>query len=399
MKQLFAVAILAISIPITSNVYGARIIITPSEMQPYALSAVCEDINCVDSLPWFAKIKEIKPSEAPIVLKEKTELGFFERALIRKANSIFENNPAVAMILIDKGEIIFERYHPAVTESVPLLGYSMSKSLTSMVIGKALCSGYLPSLDKKMQEVNSSLDGTSYGDATIRQVLMMSSGGIRGSAPSGGNPHKSGLGNVSDRQTYWHTLNHLKKFALNQRKQDGTAVKAGDEFSYKNLDTQSLAFLFPTTGENSFQSIFEREIWQASGTESEGYWVHDLDGVIHTPASFHARPRDWARIAMKILETVSSDSADCFTTYMKSATSTQIKNSGSSMPPDNWIGRAFGGYGYHFWTENENDSEAIYINGYLGQRIAIHPTKQRIMVVFSYKENYMHELYKLFSSW
>ena len=50
-------------------------------------------------------------------------------------------------------------------------------------------------------------------------------------------------------------------------------------------------------------------------------------------------------------------------------------------------------------NENDDDSDAIYLNGAWGQRIAISPNKQRIMIVFSYKENYMGELYKLFASW
>jgi CubicO group peptidase (beta-lactamase class C family) len=114
---------------------------------------------------------------------------------------------------------------------------------------------------------------------------------------------------------------------------------------------------------------------------------------------FHGTPRDWARVSLKILETVSSNSSDCFTDYMKAATKTQIKNTGHTMPADNWIGRGFGGYGYQFWTENENDKEAIYLLGALGQRIAISPKSQRIMIVFSYQENYMGELYKLFAGW
>ena len=194
-------------------------------------------------------------------------------------------------------------------------------------------------------------------------------------------------------------INQLRKFKANQPKEDGSYVKAGEEFSYKNLDSQSLAFLFPREGERSFAKIFERDIWQASGAENKGYWVHDKDQYIDTAASFHATPRDMARVALQILETVTSSKSDCYTSYLKTATSTQIKNNGSSMPPDDWIGRSFGGYGYQFWTQNESDRDAIYLSGALGQRIAISPKKQRIMVVFSYQESYMGELYKLFAGW
>lgn len=393
------VLLLLLPLSTTTLTYAAQLSIPPDDMQPSSMALVCDKVDCVDSLAKFRKLKEIQPAALPVPLKKRTDLGFFERSFVNRADAIFDRNPAVAMILIDKGEIIHERYHSEVTEKTPLLSYSMSKSLTSMVVGKAYCAGDLKSLDTKMKDVNPVLNGTAYGDASIKQILMMASGAIRGSAFSGGSPYKAGFGNPYDPVIYSSTLNQLRKFKEYQSKPDGTFVKAGEEFSYKNLDTQSLAFLFPTSGERTFTNIFEKEIWQAAGAEGKGYWVHDKDGFIHTMSSFHGTPRDWARVSLKILETVSSAQSDCFTDYMKAATKTQIKNTGNSMPEDNWIGRAFKGYGYQFWTQNDDDSEAIYLNGANGQRIAISPKKQRIMLVFSYKESYMGELYKLFAGW
>lgn len=379
--------------------YAAQLSIAPENMQPSAMALVCDKIDCVDALARFTKLKEIQPSEQPTPLKRRTDLGFFERAFVSRANAVFDANPAIAMILIDKGEIIHERYRAEVTDKTPLLSYSMSKSLASMVVGKAYCAGDIKNLDAKMKEANPVLDGTVYGEASIKQILMMASGGIRGSVFSGGSPYKAGLGNPYDQHTYWSTLNQLRKFKDSQQKADGTVVKAGEEFSYKNLDTMSLAFLFPTSGERTFTNIFEKDIWQAAGAENKGYWVHDKDGYIHTMNGFHGTPRDWARVSLKILETVSSNTDDCFTNYMKAATKTQIKNTGYTMPADNWIGKGFGGYGYQFWTDNETDRDSFYLMGALGQRIAINTKKQRIMIVFSYQESYMGELYKLFAGW
>jgi len=378
---------------------SAQQFIPPEDMQPSSMDRVCDKVSCVDSLSKFKKLIKIEPSTSPKALKKRMDLGFSERSFVNRANAIFDRNPTVAMIFIDNGEIIHERYHSDITDKTPLLSYSMSKSLTSMVVGKGYCAGYFKSLDAKMKDVNPVLDGTAYGDATIKQVLMMASGAIRGSASNGGSPQNAGFGNPAFPLLYSSTLNQIRKFKDYHPKPDGTFVKPGEEFSYKNNDTQSLAFLFPTSGERSFTNIFEKEIWQAAGAENKGYWVHDKSDVIHTAASFHGTPRDWARVSLQILETVSSNKSDCFTEYMKAATKTQIKNTGNTMPEDYWIGRAFKGYGYQFWTQNDDDNDAIYLLGYRGQRIAISPKKQRIMIVFSYKESYMGELYRLFARW
>jgi CubicO group peptidase (beta-lactamase class C family) len=391
-------AIAAVFLLIATPGQAAREV--PAEgIQPSGMSNFCTKVDCVDSLSKFRTIREIEPSASPTPLRYRTDLGFSERHKIGKANAIFSANPTLAMILIDKGEIILERYHPEITEKTPLLGYSMSKSLTSMTVGKAHCAGDLRDLDVQAKAVNPSLGETAYGEATVRQLLMMASGAIRGSAPSGGSPYRAGLGNPADRPVYWSSLNQLRKFGANQPKQDGALVQAGEEFSYKNLDTQALAFLFPTTGEKSFTSVFESAIWQASGAEDKGYWIHDSAGTIYTMASFHATARDWARLAMALLDSVASPKGDCYGDYIKEATTTRIRNNSRAMGEDYWIGRAFAGYGYQFWTLNDADPDAIYLNGALGQRIAISPKKQRIMVVFSHAESYMGELYRFFAEW
>ena len=52
------------------------------------------------------------------------------------------------------------------------------------------------------------------------------------------------------------------------------------------------------------------------------------------------------------------------------------------------------------WTENfEDPSGTFYLNGARGQRIAINPVRQQMMVVFSVEETYMDKLYQLFASW
>ncbi|MCX7242245.1 MAG: hypothetical protein NTV64_00315 [Polaromonas sp.] len=130
MKKLFCLLFLGVS----TTVFAAQVI--PAEiMQPPSMSRACTSVDCVDSLNKFKSLTEIQPAEMPVVLKKRTNLGFFERSLTQRANKIFDSNPAVAMILVEKYEIVYERYHPEVNEKTPLLVYSISKSLASMTVG------------------------------------------------------------------------------------------------------------------------------------------------------------------------------------------------------------------------------------------------------------------------
>jgi len=377
----------------------------PDGIQIHALDRNCYKVDCVDSLDKFKLISTINPSNDVLNLPTNTNLTSQQKAIISKADAIFSANPAVAMILIDNDQIIYERYHPSVNQATPLLGYSMSKSLTSLTVGNAICSGVLPSIDTQLSAVNPRMADLIYGQSTIKQLLKMSSGGPRGTVSNGGLPTTPtpGFGNLAfNPLTYWYTYSQLQRFNFFQTKEDGTLAKPGDEFSYKDLDTNSLAFLFPISGNNSFSNVFQEQVWKKYKTQSPGYWIYDKDNIIETEASFHATPRDWARVAIGIKNTlIANNTNDCFTNYLKTATSTQIKNLGSSFKnPDEYVGASFNGYGYQFWTENTSDTtDTFYMNGYKGQRIAINPKKNHVMIVFSYYETYMGLLHSLFGNW
>ena len=377
----------------------------PDGIQPHALDRNCYKVDCVDTLDKFKLVAKVNPSIDVLNLPTNTSLTSQQKAIVSKADSIFSANPAVAMILIDNDQIIYERYHPLVNQATPLMGYSMSKSMTSLTVGNAICSGVLPSIDTQLSAINPRMADLIYGQSTIKQLLKMSSGGPRGTGSNGGLPTTpvAGFGNLAfNPQTYWYIYYQLQRFNFFQTKEDGTLAKPGEEFSYKDLDTNSLAFLFPTTGNNSFPNIFQEQVWKKYKTQNPGYWVYDKDNIIETEASFQATPRDWARVAIGIKNTlIANNTNDCFTNYLKTATTTQIKNLGSTFKnPDEWVGPSFNGYGYQFWTENTSDtSDTFYMSGYKGQRIAINPKKNRIMIVFSYYETYMGLLYSLFGNW
>ena len=160
----------------------------PEGIQPYALPVYCRGVDCVDSLSKFQTVYPIQPSGRPRLLPLTTRFSFKQRGLIQNANRIFDTNPTLAILLVEKGEIIFERYRPEVGPKTPFLGYSMGKSLTALTVGRVHCSGLLPDLDRKAKSYDDRLAGTQYGEATVRQLLMMASGATRGSAKGGGSP-------------------------------------------------------------------------------------------------------------------------------------------------------------------------------------------------------------------
>ena len=209
----------------------------PEGIQPNGLQIYCRGVDCVDSLSKFKNVYPIQPSGLPRPLPLATSSSFKQRLLIQNANRIFDSNPTLAILLVEKGEIIFERYHPQVGPKTPLLGYSMSKSLAALNMGRIHCSGLLPDLDRKAKSYDDRLEGTQYGEATVRQLLMMASGATRGSAKKGGSPLNppAHLPNAHLGSPWYPGYADVQKqlhdYGAPQKKQDQSLVTAGEEFS------------------------------------------------------------------------------------------------------------------------------------------------------------------------
>lgn len=99
-----------------------------------------------------------------------------EQGLLAAAELLFKDNPAIGMIMIDNGEVIFERYGFTLSESTEFFSFSMSKTLTAVATGKALCATKIESLDDKAGRYAPEVVNTPQ-DAPLRSILTMTSGG------------------------------------------------------------------------------------------------------------------------------------------------------------------------------------------------------------------------------
>jgi CubicO group peptidase (beta-lactamase class C family) len=313
-----------------------------------------------------------------VVLPQKENLSWAEKRIVREAERIIDNNKTTSIILIEKGEVVFEKYKAPANQNSPLFSQSMSKSLTGYTIGNMLCDGKIQSLSDPAKKYVPEFAGTAQGDTALKNVLSMSSGAI----------DAKHAGEHEDNMTNNIRYNKLttKEVILKYGSKD---IEAGKELRYSALDTFTLSHVANANG--GFFENFEKHIWQAAGTEAAGYWLYDKNGDVMSASGFSAIGRDWARLAMFTIKQIKS--SGCIADFMRDATRAQVPNKSRR------IGAAFPSYGYQTWIGNFGGKPSFWWVGYGGQRVGIDLVSERIIVLTSYREDYMADIYKLWTNW
>ena len=392
---------LVILFALVAGICYAQLPLPQGGLQPHGIDKYCSGANCVAGLWMYNKLYKTEPNLIPHAFVESGERGFGERILAARANALFESTPTIGMLLIEKNRIIFERYKDPINSTTALAGFSMSKSLASLVVGKAICTNGSIDLEARADRYSKELEGTAQGEASIRQLLTMSSGGLRGALSVGGWPQGGGRIGSVDYQGNRNIPRLLRDYGGRQiaAGNSGEQIKSGEEFSYKNTDYMALSLVVSGDRPNSFATLFSESLAPSIGFEHPVFWVHDENGYTHTSTSFHATLRDWGRLAQYITAVSQQKSDDCYDRYVKSAITTKIKNDSARHGDDFHGARSFAGYGYGFWTENRHKTRAVYLVGARGQRIAIDPKEEKIMVIFSTDESRINDVHQFFGQW
>ena len=312
-----------------------------------------------------------------------------EIAIVDKAKAILNNSSAKAIALIDGNQIVWVGYKSPANSKSTFLSFSIGKTVTSMAVGKAICSGKL-SLTDSAESFVPELKGTDLGRATVEQLLKMSSG------TSAINPDSSIMSAEQQRDMLFGKISFvdiLKTPKISDAHQGllGNKRKAGEIFDYHSTDPLLLGVILNRATGTTYAKWVEKEVLIPAGISNRVIIGQDHFGYGQADGNVRMTLEDWGRFALWVKR--NEEGKDCFSKYVKEATNTQISN---SIKRD---GKAFDGYGYLIWTENNRQKNSYWAVGYGGQRIAWNHNNQRILIAFSNVENYMDDLYWLYRDW
>ena len=307
--------------------------------------------------------REIKASNSvyplPVKLAGLDELQFEYDGAQMTIDDYLANQSVAGLLVIKNGEIVFERYRLGNTKENIWVSYSVSKSITSMLVGAAIKDGYIKSVDEKVTDYLPRLKGSAYDQTSIRDLMQMSSG-VRWNEDYA--DRLSDLNKLNSSPTGWYTvdlyeyLRHLPRDA-----------EPGDKFNYNTAETNLVGTLLRSAIGNNLSTYLGEKIWQPFGMESDANWLlTEPGGGESGGCCISATLRDYGRLGLFAMSGGRlADGTEVLTeNWMKESTSPS---------------KGYPGYGYLWWLSSDDTYRAvgifgqgIYINAAQGVVIAMH---------------------------
>ncbi len=204
----------------------------------------------------------------------------FEQEQVKPLNT-------TAVLVIHKGQLIAERYGLTVDQKTPLVGWSLTKSLTATLVGLLWDEKKL-SLDKPVGFTE--WQGTAKEAITLRQLLHMSSG-LRVEE------NYSGLSEVTK-------MLYLSRSQVAHALAQPVVNPPNQEFKYSTAETNRIAALIQRQVGGSQQAMYDfyqRALLHKLGVQN-GFIEFDGAGNMVGGAYGYLTARDWARLGLLYLQ-------------------------------------------------------------------------------------------------
>jgi CubicO group peptidase (beta-lactamase class C family) len=286
----------------------------------------------------------------------------------RAAEEFLERTFTNALLVMKDGRIVSEIYRNGTDERTRFIGWSMTKSITSVLLGCALAEERIDSLDTPITRYLPELSGGGYDGASIRDVMEMRSGVDYEERYDFENPGVAASNHIAA------LVRNTARFADAARTLP-RLHPPGERFQYKTIDTAVLGWLVERITQGSVSAYTARCLWEPLGAEADGFYIMDGEpgiGREFSGAGFNATLRDYARFGQMMLDGGVAEGRRIVSAEWVRE-STQPRH-----PEDN----RRGGYGLQWWTMGGSDAYAAI--GLQGQYIYVDPPSRTVVVKLSY---------------
>lgn len=277
----------------------------------------------------------------------------------------------LGLLVVAKGQLVAEGYyHGGAIDKKELL-QSVTKSVTSALVGIALDRGCLSSVDQPVlsyfPELASGITDARKGAVTVRHLLQM----------RGGFPWEE-----TD-PAFWQGIldGHLVRLIADLP----LVADPGTAFNYSNGSSHWLGVITTRACDTDLLSFGQQYLFGPLGIEP-GAWLKDADGYYIGMAELHLAARDMARFGLLYSRGgVYGGQQIVPATWVAESLQSHSTDAWIADPPQTYAGRYFQklGYGYQWWSADIGDKRIKFAWGHGGQLIVLYEPLDIIVVALS----------------
>ncbi|AUS05254.1 serine hydrolase domain-containing protein [Pseudotamlana carrageenivorans] len=315
----------------------------------------------IDDYPYFDNDTIKKPSNSLPWPIHKNYNTVKPTDKLAKANKDWGT---VAFLIIKNDSIWFEDYREDFGKTSKTNSFSMAKSITCALLGKAIMDGYIPSLDQPISEYYPQYANSNI---TVGDLASMSSG-------LDWVEHYTSPFSVTARANY---DDNVAETILNQK-----VIEApGKAFKYLSGNTELLGMVIQKATKKTLSNYLSESFWQPMGATDDALWQVD-DSENRLAKAFcciSSNARDFARFGKLYKDYGKWEGQQLLdSAYVVKSVTPRFKAS-----PE---------YGYGWWLKQQNNKDFFMMRGHLGQYVIVQPEDNVIIVRLGFRksEDYGH---------
>ncbi len=258
----------------------------------------------------------------------------------------------VAFLVIKNDSIWFEEYYDGFGKNSQTNSFSIAKSITSTLLGKAIDDGFIKSLDQPVGDFYPQYKDTGL---TVGDLSSMASG------LNWDESYSNPFGMTA--KAYYDE--DLAKNILNLKVVDSPGIK----FKYLSGNTELLAMVLQKATKKQLSDYLYESFWNPMGAENPALWqVDDVENrLAKAYCCIGSNARDFARFGKLYKDYGKWNGKQLLDSafVVKSITPRFAKS------PE---------YGYGFWMSNFLEKDILAMRGILGQYVIVIPEDDLIIV-------------------
>ncbi|NAS31748.1 serine hydrolase [Flavobacteriaceae bacterium R38] len=275
-------------------------------------------------------------------------------ALTEKLEETNRNLGTVAFMIIKNDSIWSENYYDGYGTDSKSNSFSMAKSITSAMLGKAIMEGHIKNLDQPVKDFFPEFSEGLAAKMTVGDLSSMASG------LNWDEQYYSPF-SITARAYY---DDDLPSTILGLKVVD----EPGKSFRYLSGNTQLLGMVIEKATGKKLSEYLSDSFWKPLGAENDALWqLDEKDGIEKTYCCIASNARDFARFG-KLYKDFGKWNGKQLLDSAFIAKSIRPRFENDKM------------YGYGFWLENHLDKDIFYMRGILGQYVIVIPEDDIIIV-------------------